>query len=75
MDEHTWARFSTIEPHSSDSSKSQLTWIERLRIWARQSTFRPWPVFFLAIFVACGIMVANVMMMEVSAQTDRQIDL
>jgi hypothetical protein len=61
MDEQTWARFSTVEPHCGPK---RIGWIDRARLWARHTTFRTWPVFCLAIIVACGVMAFNVLMLE-----------
>ena len=62
MEEQTWARFSTVEPQKATTPA--LTWSERARIWARQTTFRKWHVFCLAMLVAFGIIVANLMVLQ-----------
>ena len=55
----TWARVPT-----ADHVPNRMTIIESSRSWARTATFRTWPVFWLAIFVACSIAIANVAILE-----------
>ena len=60
MDElKTWARVPT-EHHVP----IRMTIIESSRSWARTATFRTWPVFWLAIFVACSVALSNVAILE-----------
>lgn len=62
MDETTWARPSSGEAIHTPPSKP--TWLERGRHWARSTTFKTWPVFILVVLVVCGIIVANMMVLE-----------
>ena len=56
----TWAR----APPTDNHVPSRMTIIESSRSWARTATFRTWPVFWLAIFVACSIALSNVAILE-----------